>query len=124
MTTFRRYCKAILNVFFNKKILMMTISLMWYIFRVKSKFYYLNCKNCLKLQVFSVFWSKFQVFIQISQIPVFFSLKCQIPGSWQICYQHKIVFKFQKLNRKVLKCVLFKNNMLTILKREAKINQK
>ena len=42
-------------------------------FRVKSKlkFYYFTCKSCLKLQFFSDFCSKFQVYFIISQFKVF-----------------------------------------------------
>ena len=53
------------------------------IFCVKSKFYYLICKSCLKFQIFSDFCSKFKVFFFNFKFQVFqglFNLNCQIPG--------------------------------------------
>ena len=51
------------------------------IFHVKSKFYYLTSKRCLKFQIFKPFLSKITGFLEITILNTrFFGLNCQILG--------------------------------------------
>ena len=61
----KRYFKATLNVFFNKKKIDDENKkiFLWCIFGVKSKCFYLTRKNCLKFQVFQRF---LVIFVQLS----------------------------------------------------------
>ena len=55
--TLKSYCKATFNVFLNKNIFDDDKFFLFVhqIFCIKSKFYYLTCKNYLKFQVFPDF---------------------------------------------------------------------
>ena len=74
--TLKRYCKATLNMFFNKKIVMMTKNVYSYdgIFESNQNFTIEHVKIVKIPGFFSDFCSKFKVF------PVFFCPNCQIPG--------------------------------------------
>ena len=53
------------------------------VYSVKSKFFYLTCKSCLKFQVFCDVCLKLQVFFKTSQIQGFFRFckpKLSSPG--------------------------------------------
>ena len=72
----KRYCKATLNVFFNKKIFGDDKFFFIYmiIFLSQTEILLLNMLKLLKIPGFSSF------FFLISQIPGYFCLNCQIPG--------------------------------------------
>ena len=74
-----RYCKATLNVSFNKKISIINKNCLYDRFFVLNRnFITLHIKIVQNSRIFSDFCLKFEVFF--SQIPDVFSLNCQIPG--------------------------------------------